>query len=109
MRKVNQVKLLSNVTAVGAGAAVRLDTGCRAATFQAVGATTSGVGTAAVEVQVSNDGVNWITDGTINLTLSTTSSSAGAVMDEAWVFVRGNIPAGGITGTGASVSLIMGS
>lgn len=97
--------LLNAVTTTGAGAAraLRMD-GKR--TFQALGATTAGAGAAAVLVQVSNDGSNWITIGTITLTLATTESSDGFASDAKWRYVRGNVQS--ISGTGAYVTLIAG-
>jgi hypothetical protein len=76
-------------------------------TFQASGKTTSGSGTASVNVEVSNDNVNWILMGTIGLTLSTTPSTDGFVSIANWTYVRGNVTS--ITaGVGATVSLFMG-
>lgn len=97
--------LLNGVTATGAGTSVNhYDSRC---TFQAAGTTTAGAGAATILVQVSNDNTNWLTAGTITLTLSTTSSTDGFILDAKWVYIRGNITA--ISGTGASVSLVMGN
>lgn len=93
--------LLSAATATGAGDACRLQ--CDKATFQADGTTSSGAGAATIVVEVSNNGSNWLTAGTITLTLSTTSSSDGFALDAPWVWVRGRVSA--ISGTGASVNL----
>lgn len=106
------IRLLSAATATGAGPAyniqyMRVTQNNR--TFQATGTTTSGAGAATVTVQVSNvptPGANdWITIGTITLTLGTTSTTDGFVSIAAWENVRGNITA--ISGTGASVNLYM--
>lgn len=75
-------------------------------TYQANGTTSNGAGAATIQVQGSNNGTNWDTIGTISLTLSTTSASDGFSSDDRYCLVRGNVTA--ISGTGASVSLIMG-
>jgi hypothetical protein len=72
-------------------------------TFQASGATTSGAGAATVVIQVSNDNSNWITAGTITLTLGTSETSDGFAFDAHWEHVRANVTA--ISGTGAYVSV----
>ena len=43
--------------------------------FQAVGVMSSSTGTASVVIEVSNDGVNYVTLGTITLALTTAPSS----------------------------------
>lgn len=43
--------------------------------FQAVGVMSASTGTANVVIEVSNDGTNYVTLGTINLTLTTSPSS----------------------------------
>ena len=91
--------LLSAVTATGAGSAV----GGGKATYQASGTTSSGAGAATILVQGSNNNSDWLTIGTITLTLATTSSSDGFVSDTPWAYVRGNCTA--ISGTGAAVTL----
>jgi len=96
--------LLNAVTAPGSGIANHVDQCAR--TFQAVGATTAGSGSATIGIEVSNDATNWLTHDTITLTLSTTSATAGIEMDAPWAYVRGNVTA--ISGTGAAVSLFMG-
>jgi hypothetical protein len=64
-------KLLDAVTSTGAGTGERLPNGEK--TFQAVVSGTGSV-SATVLIQVSNDGTNWLTMGTI--TLSGTASAA---------------------------------
>lgn len=96
--------LLSAATSTGAGSSVKPVGSNR--TFQAHGTTTAGAGAATVLVQVSNNDSDWITLGTISLTLATTSSSDGFASDAPWKHVRGNVSA--ISGTGASVTLVMG-
>ncbi len=98
--------LLSAVTATGAGVSAQPKGTKR--TFQAVGATSGGTGTATVRVEVSNTGITneWLTLGTMTLALSTTAATDGFASDAVWPFVRGNVTA--ISGTGAAVTLTMG-
>lgn len=98
------VPLLREVIATGAGSAVRAK---HPATFQASGTTSAGAGAVSVAVQVSNNGVHWLTLGTISLVLSTTAATDGFASDASWVFVRGNVTS--ISGTDATVSLFMGA
>ena len=98
--------LLTAVTATGAGSGYRKpNTKC---SLQAKGRTTAGVGAATVVVQVSNTDVDadYISMGTISLTLGTTSTADGFVTDSSWTYIRGNVTA--ISGTGAAVTLTMG-
>jgi len=97
-------KLLDAVTAPGPGSGTKVDQ--RARTFQLVGSASSGTGSTTVAVEVSNNNTDWLTHGTITLTLSTTKATAGIEMDAPWAYVRGNVTA--ISGTGAAVSLFMG-
>lgn len=104
------VSLLSNVTTTGSGfewqAPSSVSQGqTTKATFQLIGATTASTGTATVTVQVSNDKTNWLTLGTISLSLTTSTTSDGFASDAAWAFFRGNVTS--ISGTGAAVSLYM--
>jgi len=79
--------------------------------FQAVGGTTSGVGAAVIQIQVSNDGVLWLppnnVDNTISLTLGTTSVNDGFAMDASWDYVQAKVIS--ISGTGAGVYVMMGT
>lgn len=78
--------------------------------FQALGHTSSGAGSATVKVEASNvespTENDWIELGSITLTLATTSSTDGFTTDAPWRHIRGNVTA--LSGTGATVSLIMG-
>lgn len=108
----NLINLLTAAAATGAGvtknnAAYQVDGSGNPMTFQASGATTNGAGAATIVIQVSNDGSNWLTLGTISLTLSTTSSSDGFAADAPWAYIRANITA--LSGTGAAVTVIMGA
>jgi hypothetical protein len=74
-------------------------------TAEAYGTTTSGSGAASVTIEVSNNNSTWQTAGTIGLTLGTTQTSDGFVIDAPWLYVRANVAS--ISGTGAKVSVII--
>ena len=99
--------LLNAVTSTGTGTINYL--GAKAAnanrTYQAteVG---SGAVSATVLVQASDDGVGWVTLGTITLSGTGTASDGFASMAP-WMEVRGDVTA--ISGTSASVTLTMGA
>ena len=78
------------------------------ATFQAYGTTSSGAGAAVILIQASNVDVtaNFITIGTISLTLGTASTSDGFTTTAPWKFVRAKVSS--ISGTNATVSVAMG-
>lgn len=63
----------------------------------------TGTGTLAcvLDIEVSNNGVDWIKAGTI--TLSDTSATDGFANDATWKYVRGNVKS--ISGTNAAVSM----
>jgi hypothetical protein len=73
-------------------------------TFQAVVDGTGAV-TATVVIQVSNDGTNYLTLGTITLSGITTSTD-GFASSAAWEHVRASLSA--ISGTSATVNVTMG-
>lgn len=99
------VALLTAKIATGAGSSVASVAAVK--TFQASGTTSAGAGSATIAVQGSVDnGTSWDTIGTITLTLATTSSSDSFTSDDRYPLVRGNVTA--ISGTGASVNLVMG-
>ena len=99
------IKLLDAATATGAGGAVSRS-GAKSA-IEAHGTTSSGAGAATVVIQGRNDDTGaWLTLGTITLTLSTTVSGDGFVLDAPWQQVRANVTA--ISGTGAAVTATMG-
>ncbi len=83
----------------------------RSRTFQASGATSSGAGSATVVIEVTNfenpTNADWLTLGTITLTLGTTRTSDGFASLAAWAKYRARVSA--ISGTGASVDVMMGS
>lgn len=101
--------LLENAIGTGSGVSTRAATIKR--TFQAYGATSAGAGSATIVIEVSNvqaPGVNdWITAGTIVLTLSTTRTSDGFTSDAPWTWVRARVSA--ISGTDATVNVLMGA
>ncbi len=101
--------LLVNATTTGAGVSFTPVRDHKS--FQARGQTTAGAGSVTVIIEVSNvqaPGANdWITAGTIVLTLSTTTTTDGFAMTAAWHHVRARVSA--ISGTGAAVSADMGS
>lgn len=106
----SSVALLSAATATGAGVATKPRRAIR--TFQARGATTAGAGSATVVIEVSLVPVptvdtDWLTLGTLTLTLATTPSGDGFATDAPWHWVRARVSA--ISGTGAAVSVWMGS
>lgn len=96
---------LQTISAGGSAAAGLSVSGRAPATFQA---TVSGTGTvtATVLIQVSNDGTNWITLGTITLS-GTTSATDGFASSAPWAYVRSNCTA--ISGTSAALSVVMGA
>jgi len=102
--------LLNGATTTGAGEAWHPRDTASIATylfhsFQAVGTTTAGTGAATVVIQVSNDGVNYLTLGTITLTLGTSSTSDGFAVSNTWEYYRANLTS--VSGTGAAVTVYM--
>jgi hypothetical protein len=96
--------LLTAATSVAAGSACNGRNARKS--YQASGTTTSGTGSASINVEGSLDGSNWDVIGTITLTLGTSSTSDSFASDDRYTLVRGNVTA--ISGTGASVNLSMG-
>ena len=104
----NTYVLLKSVIATGAGATLpnpSFGSAVAAKTFQANGRVSTSTGAATVVVQVSNNNSDWITLGTITLTLGTSSTSDGFASLAPWAYVRGNVTA--ISGTNATVTLTM--
>lgn len=73
-------------------------------TFQAV-ITGTGVVTATVIIEASNNGIDFLTLGTITLS-GTNTTNDGFASSAAWVFHRARLTA--ISGTDASVTVLMG-
>jgi len=99
--------LIANATATGSGGALKPQTGLR--TFQAYGATSASTGAATIVIEVSNiekpaTDADWITAGTITLTLGVTRTSDGFATNAPWRNVRARISA--ISGTNATVSVL---
>lgn len=99
------IHILGEVTTVKTGDAIQTVDAPKS--FQLIGSTTSGTGAVSVDVQVSNNNVNWLLAGTISLTLSTTPTSDGFAVNTKWLYARGKVNS--ISGTGATVTLIMGT
>lgn len=97
----NVETLLDAVTSTGAGGAKNLNG--LYSTFQAILSNTVGP-SATVDVEVSNDGINWIVMGTIILSIA--GETDGFSSNAGWNYVRGNVTA--IGGASTSVTLIMG-
>lgn len=93
---------------IATGAGVGVYKGSPDASFQL---TVSGTGavTATIRIEASNDNVHWLDTPLATVTLSgTTSDTDGFVSQNAsWKFVRMNVTA--LTGTGATVSGIIGN
>lgn len=105
MKRVATQLILNSATATGAG---EIFPALITRTFHGYGTTASGSGSADIDIQVSNDGLSWITAGTIQLhSLATSVTADGLAVTVPWKYVRANVTA--ISGTGASVSVIMGT
>lgn len=75
-------------------------------TFQAT-VTGTGTVTATVQIQCSNDGINWCSTPLGTITLSgTTTSSDGFSSQAPWKYVMASVTA--ISGTGATIQVYMG-
>lgn len=98
--------LLDNSITTDTGTSIFKD--APAATFQAYGTTSAGAGAAVILIQGSNVDVtaNFITIGTIGLTLGTSSTSDGFTTTAPWKYVRAKVSS--ISGTNATVSVVMG-
>jgi len=97
--------VLMSTTVVGTGAKVG-PLGNVERTYQASIAGTGAL-TGTVVIEGSNDNVNYLTIGTITLS-GTTSDSDGFVSSAPWTFVRARVPAAGITGTAAVITVTLG-
>lgn len=76
-------------------------------TFQVVGRTTAGGGSCSVDIEVSDNGINFLKLATIALpSMTTTDSTDGFASDAGWKYCRANVTA--IAGTGANVDITMG-
>lgn len=105
---VGVAPILSAVTVTGAGS--NFTPWGAKKTFQATGTTSASTGAATIVIQGSNVAstatTDWVTIGTITLSLSTTSAGDGFVSDAPWKYVRANVTA--ISGTTATVTVYLG-
>ena len=86
-------QILKSATVTGAGNGYQLSADrpqFTVSSFQAVGVMSAGAGTAVVAIEVSNNGVNYFTLGTITLTLSTTPATDGFAVQVPYDYVRAN-------------------
>lgn len=102
--QANSYPMLTNATAAGAGESMSVGSDIKS--FQAIGSTSAGSGAVSVDIEVSNNGVNWIVMGTISLTLGTAETTDGFVGLSGWRSIRANVKS--ISGTDAKVSVIVG-
>lgn len=108
---MSSVQILTNATATGAGE--KHSPRCVNRTFQGMGTTSAGAGSASIVIEASDKAtpvettnVDWTTLGTITLTLSTTQANDGFVSYASWRWVRARVSA--ISGTDATVNAYMG-
>ena len=83
--------MLDAATATGAGPAFQIrgtNDYYSHRSFQAVGLMSASTGTAVVTIQVSNDGVNYVTLGTISLSLTTAASSDAFYLQTVFEYYR---------------------
>lgn len=96
------IALLQDVAAVGAGQPVQ---GQNIASMSAQGVVAgTGAVSATVVIEGSNNGIDWITIATLNLTGTGRGSDGGAIQMPPWSFVRGRVTA--ISGTSAAVTVL---
>lgn len=75
-------------------------------TYQAT-ITGSGAVSATVTIQVSNDGIGWLSDGTSTIALTgTNTATSGYTSTSPWQYVRATIAS--ISGTNAAVTVSIG-
>jgi hypothetical protein len=96
-------KLLNGITATAIGSSVLLPSS--SFTVQAV-VTGSGALTATVVLEVSNDGLNFLTLATYTLS-GTSTAHDGAAFTSPWMYARARLTA--VSGTSASVSVYLGA
>lgn len=101
---IGEVTTLGTHTGTTTGTAAAANT--RGRTLQAVLTTSSGNGSATVVIEVSNDGSNFIAAGTITFASGTCPQADGFAIAAPWAFIRSRCSA--ISGTGASVAVLMG-
>lgn len=111
LESVSSVQLLTSVTTTATGGL--FSPRCVNRTFQAMGSTSSGSGSAAIVIEASDKSspatgtnVDWTTLGTITLTLGTTQTNDGFVSAASWRWIRARVSS--ISGTGATVDAYLG-
>lgn len=98
--QVNTVMKSATTTATG----VWCDKASPLSTVQAFGTTSSGAGAATIAIDATNNqSGSYVTLGTISLTLSTSASTDGFVVEAPWKYIRARVTA--ISGTGAAVTV----
>jgi hypothetical protein len=107
--RTSGTQMLIDALATGAGAALNFY-GAKVA-FQAHGAVSSSTGAATIKIQGCNIAADsadalWLDLGTISLTLGTTQTTDGFVVDAPWRYIRANVTA--ISGADATVSVYAG-
>lgn len=103
MRKIASQTMLSEATSTDTSESFTL--WGDSFSFQATGQTTAGAGAAQILIEVSNDDSNWMTLLTIDLTLSTSTTSDGCASLGVWKYHRARVAS--ISGTGAAVSVYL--
>jgi hypothetical protein len=94
--------ILENATTTGAGGWVFKD--APLSSIQAFGSTTSGSGATVVSIEATNNiNGSYIVLGIISLTLGTTVTTDGFVVQAPWKYIRGNITS--ISGTNTTVTV----
>ena len=107
---ISSVPLLSAKTTTGAGEIMEVDKIFK--TFHALGTTSAGSGAATIVIEASDKNsvptadTEFVTLGTISLTLGTTQTGDGFAVQAAWRYIRARVSA--ISGTNASVDVYMG-
>ncbi|MGB1290541.1 MAG: hypothetical protein ACPG5Z_00315 [Pseudoalteromonas sp.] len=104
MARIQSKELLKDVKRTGYGGSFAPANHKR--TFQLLG-DCKGEGEAVVDVEVSNDGDNFLVLGSIDLKLSKDVTSDGFASDAPWIHVRGSVKK--LSGKDAKVSLLVGS
>lgn len=100
----NSFQLLSGVTTVSTGAAVRAPSANK--TYQINSSVTATTGTTTVNVQGSNDGLGWDNIATLTVTSSVSGASTSTSSTDRYVMLRGQVTV--LSGTGPTVSLTVG-
>lgn len=107
--RVRTLALLTNASSTVSSS--KLQPGTGPWSLHAFGTTSTGAGAAVVVIEVSNIenpaiDADWITAGTITLTLAATGASDGFSSAASWRNVRARVSS--ISGTGAKVSVVLG-